>query len=490
MDKVLTGLQGIELFVYLDDIVIYASSLTEHAQKFNKLAERLRKANLKLQPDKYEFLRKEVTYLGHVISEAGVKPDPKKLEAVGNYPRPRNAKNIKQFLGLAGYYRRFINNFSHIAKPLTSLLKKDKPFDWREPQEEAFIRLRNCLCEEPLLIHPDFTKPFILTTDASAYAIGGILSQGEVDSELDELFTPSRKKGKKSKENPKGTNQPNDDTPSQRNPKEPISRLNETSINETSDLPNTTDSQFLDKITNNDTDPNDPHNQDDLEDMNSDDDGNSVTSDSSSETDYDTENEPTLFDKANTPYELTQKNKVMFQVSRESLPNRKDNLVVFISPQNEPCDEGARALNQAKMLPTTENVTIARARPILYKQKHIITLAIKDKVSEITEKEILEETIYSLLDVIKELGLQSFSICKGNVGSVPWARVRENLRNILSHSGVTITICKNEIITPPQNQWQEIIKEHHASAIGGHKGVTKTYKRVRYKYFWPKMKAR
>lgn len=180
MDKVLTGLQGTELFVYLDDIVICASSLTEHAQKFNKLAERLRRANLKLQPDKCEFLRKEVTYLGHVISESGVKTDPKKIEAVKQFPRPRNAKNIKQFQGLAGYYRRFINNFSHAAKPLTSLLKKDKAFDWREPQEEAFLKLRNHLCEEPLLIHPDFTKPFILTTDASAYAIGGILSQGEI----------------------------------------------------------------------------------------------------------------------------------------------------------------------------------------------------------------------------------------------------------------------------------------------------------------------
>lgn len=105
MDKVLSGLQGIELFVYLDDIVIYASSLTEHNRKFNKLAERLRDANLRLQPDKCEFLRKEVAYLGHIISEQGVKPDPQKIEAVKNFPRPRNPKNVKQFLGLAGYYR-------------------------------------------------------------------------------------------------------------------------------------------------------------------------------------------------------------------------------------------------------------------------------------------------------------------------------------------------------------------------------------------------
>ncbi|KMQ85713.1 hypothetical protein RF55_15566, partial [Lasius niger] len=115
MDLVLTGLQGEELFVYMDDIVIYATSLEEHERKYNALIERLRQANLKLQPDKCEFLKTEVTYLGHVIGRDGVKPDPKKLEAVQQFPRPKTPKNIKQFLGLAGYYRRFIPNFSKLA---------------------------------------------------------------------------------------------------------------------------------------------------------------------------------------------------------------------------------------------------------------------------------------------------------------------------------------------------------------------------------------
>jgi hypothetical protein len=87
MDQVLSGLQGTDMFVYLDDIVLYASSLAEHQSKFNKLAERLRKANLKLQPDKCKFLRKEVNYLGHIISENGVKPDPKKIQAVKEFPQ-------------------------------------------------------------------------------------------------------------------------------------------------------------------------------------------------------------------------------------------------------------------------------------------------------------------------------------------------------------------------------------------------------------------
>lgn len=144
MDKVLSGLQGIELFVYLDDIVIYASSLMEHNRKFNKVTERLRDANLRLQPDKCEFLRNEVAYLGHIISEQ-VKPDPQKIEAVKNFLRPKNPKNVKQFLSLARYYRRFLNNFSKTAKPLTVLLKKDQVFEWQEPQETAFVTLRDQL---------------------------------------------------------------------------------------------------------------------------------------------------------------------------------------------------------------------------------------------------------------------------------------------------------------------------------------------------------
>ena len=129
MDIVLSGLQGRELFVYMDDIVIYATSLQEHERKYKLLTDRLREANLKLQPDKCEFLKSEVTYLEYVISKDEVKPDPKKLEAVRLFPRPKTLKNIKQFLGLAGYYRRFIPNFSKLTTPLTRLLKNDTRFE-------------------------------------------------------------------------------------------------------------------------------------------------------------------------------------------------------------------------------------------------------------------------------------------------------------------------------------------------------------------------
>jgi len=125
-------------------------------------------------------LRKEINYLGHVIGKDGVKPDLLRILVIKEFPRPQTSKNIKEFLRLAGYYRRY---FSKIAKPLTNLLKKDETFVWNEVQDKAF-KLRDLLCSEPLLQYPDFTKPFIVSTDASGYTIGGILNQGTIGKNL------------------------------------------------------------------------------------------------------------------------------------------------------------------------------------------------------------------------------------------------------------------------------------------------------------------
>ena len=139
MNVVLSGLNGTEMLVYLDDTVIHAKTLEEHRQKYSKLLDRLRTANLKLHPDKFHFLRKKIKYLWHSITKEGVKPDPEKVIAVMNFPTPKNKKNIKQFLGLAGYYnRRFIYNFSKISKPLTKLLQNNTPFECNKEQESAF----------------------------------------------------------------------------------------------------------------------------------------------------------------------------------------------------------------------------------------------------------------------------------------------------------------------------------------------------------------
>lgn len=177
MNAVLSGLTSSQCFVYLDDVVIYGSSLLDHNVKLNNIFDRLRHHNLKLQPDKCEFLRKSCEYLGHVISDKGIQPNPKKIEFIQEIPRPKTSKQIKSFLGMVGYYRKFINNFATLAKPLTRLLKKDETFIWTDEQENAFKILKSKLITKPILQYPDFNRTFVLTTDASNYGIGGVLSQ-------------------------------------------------------------------------------------------------------------------------------------------------------------------------------------------------------------------------------------------------------------------------------------------------------------------------
>ena len=138
---VLTGLEGTEFFLYLDDIVLYAETLEEHEEKFDELMNRLRKSDLHLQADNREFLRPETVYLRHIMDKNEVRSDPKKIKSILEFSRPKHKRNIKQFLGSAGYYRRFMNNFFKIASPLTYLLKKNTPFVWTEKQQTAFDTL-------------------------------------------------------------------------------------------------------------------------------------------------------------------------------------------------------------------------------------------------------------------------------------------------------------------------------------------------------------
>lgn len=158
-------------------IVVYAKDLEEHGRKTRRLLQNLSEANLTLQPDKCEFLRIEVAYLRHIIYADGVKSDPKKTIAVKKFPKPTTPRQIKSFLGLVGYYRKFIRNFAEKAKPLTELLKKNAKFIWGREQKKSFRYLRKALCKGQILQYPNFDKSFKLTTDASDYAISGILSQ-------------------------------------------------------------------------------------------------------------------------------------------------------------------------------------------------------------------------------------------------------------------------------------------------------------------------
>ncbi|XP_046143420.1 uncharacterized protein LOC123988226 [Osmia bicornis bicornis] len=170
MNRVTSGLENV--LVFIDDMIVFSSSLREHEIKVKKLFDRLREYGLTLQTNKCEFLRKEVAYLGHILSADGVKPDPRKLHAVKNFPIPKTQKNVQQFLGLTGYYRRFIKDYSLKAKPLVQLLGKGTPFQWTEEQQGSFELLCKELCTQPILQYPDFERPFVITTDASDHAIG------------------------------------------------------------------------------------------------------------------------------------------------------------------------------------------------------------------------------------------------------------------------------------------------------------------------------
>jgi hypothetical protein len=183
MDNVLRGLQNVICLVYLDDIIVFSTSLQEHIVNLEKVFQRLRESNFKIQMDKSEFLKLETAYLGHVISSEGIKPNPDKVVAIQNYPIPQTTKQIKQFLGLLGYYRKFIPDFARITKPMTTCLKKGKKIILDRDYVDCFERCKTLLTNDPILQYPDFNREFILTTDASNVAIGAILSQGTVGSD-------------------------------------------------------------------------------------------------------------------------------------------------------------------------------------------------------------------------------------------------------------------------------------------------------------------
>ena len=187
----LAGLQGSELYVYLDDIFIFSQNLLQHGERFRKLRKRLEYANLTLNPKKCQFLQHEANFLGHIAGNGKIRMDPKKIEVVKKYPIPTTLKKCKQSTSLCSYYRRFVKGFAKIARPLYQLQHKDVPFIWGPKEQESFETLRNLLCEEPILIAPDMNKPFLISCDASDYAVGAILEQ-EVDGKMHPCAYASR----------------------------------------------------------------------------------------------------------------------------------------------------------------------------------------------------------------------------------------------------------------------------------------------------------
>ena len=177
MSMVLRGLQWEICLVYLDDIIIFSTTFSEHLQRLDTVFSRLADAGLTVKPSKCHLLCKSVEYLGHVISPAGVATDPAKTATVASWPTPSSPAHVRSFLGLASYYRRFVPNFAAIAAPLSAASQKGSRFQWTPECQNAFDLLKTHLTTSPVLAFPDFQRPFLLDTDASDLAIGGVLSQ-------------------------------------------------------------------------------------------------------------------------------------------------------------------------------------------------------------------------------------------------------------------------------------------------------------------------
>ncbi|XP_058827826.1 uncharacterized protein LOC131687751 [Topomyia yanbarensis] len=178
MDRVIGFDLEPNVFVYLDDIVIATETLAEHMRLLRIVADRLSKANLTISLDKSRFCRKQVTYLGYLLTEEGVSIDNSRISPILDYARPRNVKDIRRLLGLAGFYQRFIRDYSRIVAPISDLLKKSRvKFQWTEAAEAAFGELRAALVSAPILGNPNFALPFSIESDASDNAVGAALVQ-------------------------------------------------------------------------------------------------------------------------------------------------------------------------------------------------------------------------------------------------------------------------------------------------------------------------
>jgi len=167
--------------VYLDDILIFSETFADHKYHIKQVLQKLEEVNLKLNPKKCHFGCQVVEYLGHILTPNGLQPNPERVTAVKHFATPTDVKTVKQFLGLASFYRKFVPNFAKIAEPLHALTRKGVEFEWSSACQESFNCLRQKLVESPVLAYPNFNKDFVLETDASICGLGAVLSQVQED---------------------------------------------------------------------------------------------------------------------------------------------------------------------------------------------------------------------------------------------------------------------------------------------------------------------
>ena len=187
MQDILGDLNMKIYLIYLDDLIIFSDSFEQHLERLDIVLTKLQEANLKLAPEKCCFYRSSVNFLGHVVSGKGIETDPSKIDKVQNWPTPSNPDELRSFLAFAGYYRRFIRDYSKISKPLSELIPPTSPkkgaksksllWNWTEKEQEVFDYIKELLSSPPILAYPDFSLPFELHTDASCKALGAVLYQ-------------------------------------------------------------------------------------------------------------------------------------------------------------------------------------------------------------------------------------------------------------------------------------------------------------------------
>lgn len=174
------------IFTYLDDLIIVNKTFDDHVKTLMKVYESLKSANLTVNVAKCKFCQPSLSFLGYIVDRNGLHPNPDKVKAILEYPRPTTTTEIKRFLGMASWYRRFIKDFSDLTAPITELIKgkqKRQRIEWSEMANECFLKLKQRLVSAPVLASPDFDKPFTVQCDASNYALGGVLTQGEGEDE-------------------------------------------------------------------------------------------------------------------------------------------------------------------------------------------------------------------------------------------------------------------------------------------------------------------
>lgn len=189
MDRVLHGCEHCSA-AYLDDVVIFSSSWSEHLQHVSLVLRKIQQAGLTLNPAKCEWAKRETRYLGYLLGRGEVRRQIDRVEATRHCPRPRTKKEVRSFLGLVGWYRRFVPQFSTVAAPLTALTGKDQrnPVTWTDECQAAFDCLKHRLCSSPVLKSPGVNQKFLVQVDASAVGLGAVLAQGDAGEERPILY--------------------------------------------------------------------------------------------------------------------------------------------------------------------------------------------------------------------------------------------------------------------------------------------------------------